>query len=87
MFGNKQRENSGEQYALTPLGEHKVDRYFNGSLRYRVMDCLNGERYLTTRELAKKLEVNESAVKEILHQLMDEFKYVILRKRADPRDD
>ena len=80
MFRSKQRE-SGEQYALTPLGEHKVDRYYNGSLRYRVMDCLNGERYLTPRELSKKLEVDESRVKEILHQLLTEFQYIVLRKK------
>jgi len=80
MFRSKQRE-SGEQYSLSPLGENKVDRYFNGSLRYRVMDCLNGERYLTSQELSKKLEVKEDSIKIILHQLLTEFQYVVLRKK------
>ena len=80
MFRSKQRE-SGEQYSLSPLGEHKVDRYYNGSLRYRVMDCLNGERYLTSQELSKKLEVKEDSIKIILHQLLTEFQYVVLRKK------
>ena len=80
MFRSKQRE-SGKQYSLSPLGENKVDRYFNGSLRYRVMDCLNGERYLTSQELSKKLEVKEDSIKIILHQLLTEFQYVVLRKK------
>lgn len=78
MFRSKQKE-SGEQYTLTPLGENKVDRYFNGSLKMRVMDCLNGERYLTTPELSKKLEVKEGVIKEVLTQL-ETWKYIILRK-------
>ena len=68
------------QYTLTPLGRHKVDRYFDGSYEYRILDVLNGERYLTPREIAKGMNTEESKVKEVLTQLMDEFKYVVLRR-------
>ena len=80
MFRSKQKE-SGKQYTLTSLGANKVDKYFDGSLNYRVMNALHSERFLTLRELEKGLETDESKVKEALTQLMNEFKYVVLRKK------